>query len=221
MYGRRPTATISLSKSICLLAGLVLIGDRHRFAFHRRTGDAGAEPDVQTLRFEYLLRVPRDARVDHRQEVVQRFENHDLRAEAAPDAAEFEPDDAGADDAELLRHGIELERAGRVDDETVGSAASARCRSAPSRARVSRVALPAPARVTAVRLSTPLYVPQAISRCPASHRRRCPETASRRRRSTSQRRRSCAPSSASTSISTSLGLDPESRASMSRASTYL
>ena len=54
--------------------------------------------------------------VGHRQERIERFEHDDFRTETAPDAAELETDDAGADHAEALRHGVELERAPRIDD---------------------------------------------------------------------------------------------------------
>ena len=57
-----------------------------------------------------------DGAVGHRQERIERFEHDHFRAETPPHAAELEADDAGADDAEALRHGVELERAPRIDD---------------------------------------------------------------------------------------------------------
>jgi hypothetical protein len=59
------------------------------------------------------------AAVGRGEEFRQGFEDGDLGAEALPDAAQFEADDAGADDAEALRHGVEGERAGVVADQLV------------------------------------------------------------------------------------------------------
>src|SRR6185503_18279851 len=46
----------------------------------------------------------------------QRFEHDHFRAETPPHAAELQADDAGADHAEALRHGVEFQRAPRIDD---------------------------------------------------------------------------------------------------------
>ena len=46
----------------------------------------------------------RDLAIHARQDAVQKFDDDDFRAEPAPDRAELEPDDAGADDEKLLRH---------------------------------------------------------------------------------------------------------------------
>ncbi len=60
----------------------------------------------------FLCNVP----VRHEQEVVQRLEHRHLGTEPAPDAAEFEPDDTAAHDAEGSRYRIEFERAPGIDD---------------------------------------------------------------------------------------------------------
>jgi hypothetical protein len=54
--------------------------------------------------------------VRHRQERIERFEHDDFRTQATPHAAQLEADHAGADHAQTLRHGVEFERAPRVDD---------------------------------------------------------------------------------------------------------
>ena len=57
-----------------------------------------------------------DAGVGRWQEVLQGFENHHVRTEAAPDAAEFEADGPGANHAQTRWRGIERERPGGVND---------------------------------------------------------------------------------------------------------
>ena len=54
--------------------------------------------------------------VRHPQELFHGLEDHDLRAESPPHAAEFEADHARADHAQPLRHGVELQRSPRIDD---------------------------------------------------------------------------------------------------------
>ena len=58
-----------------------------------------------------------DLEVHAGQDAVEELDDGDLRAEAALDRAELEADDAGADDQQPLRHLVELERAGRGDDD--------------------------------------------------------------------------------------------------------
>lgn len=58
-----------------------------------------------------------DGGINHGQEGINGFEQHGLRAQARPDAAQLNADDAGPDDAEPLGHGGEVERVPRVDDE--------------------------------------------------------------------------------------------------------
>ena len=72
-----------------------------------------------------------------------RLEHDDLGAEPAPDAAEFEADDAGADHAEALRHGVELERAPGIDDLLAVERHATSAPSAPSPTRARRASRPA------------------------------------------------------------------------------
>ena len=75
-----------------------------------------AQADVEFLFAELAQRLLRDVGVGQRQEVGQGLEQRDLRAEPVPDRAEFQPDHAGADHAQRLRHGVEIQRAHVVDD---------------------------------------------------------------------------------------------------------
>ena len=58
----------------------------------------------------------RDLAVHAGQDAVEELDHRHLRAEPPPDRAELEPDHAGADHQQLLRHLVERERAGRGDD---------------------------------------------------------------------------------------------------------
>ena len=93
-----------------------LVADLDGVALDGRARDLRAEPDVELLLLQVAQRFLRDLLVGHRQERVERFQDHDLGAEPLPDRAELETDDAGADDAEALRHVVERERARRIDD---------------------------------------------------------------------------------------------------------
>ena len=83
---------------------------------HGRGRDLRAEPNVEPLLLQVAQRFFGDLLIGHRQERVERFQDHDLGAEPLPHRAELETDDAGADDAQALRHVVERERARRIDD---------------------------------------------------------------------------------------------------------
>ena len=87
-----------------LAARSVGVGDFDAAARGLRARDLRAELDVEALLLEMARGFLRQALVGDGQESVERFEDHDFRAETPPDAAELEADDAGADDGELLRH---------------------------------------------------------------------------------------------------------------------
>ena len=99
-----------------LLALGIGVGDIDRIALDGGLRDLGAQADVQPLLLEGAQRLLGQLLVGEGQELGQRLEHDDLGAEAAPDAAELQTDDAGADDAEPLGHGIKVERAPGVDD---------------------------------------------------------------------------------------------------------
>ena len=56
------------------------------------------------------------APIRHGQELLQGLEHRHLAAEPAPNAAELESDDAGADDAEARGHRVELQGIPGIDD---------------------------------------------------------------------------------------------------------
>ena len=58
----------------------------------------------------------RDLAVHAGQDAVEEFDHRHLRAEPPPHRAELEPDHAGADHEQVLRHLVERERAGRGHD---------------------------------------------------------------------------------------------------------
>ena len=104
-----------------LLALGIGVGDLDGVARDRRAGHLGAQADVQALLLEVPQRLLGDLLVGDRQEIRQRLEHDHLAAEPPPDAAQLEADHAGADDAEALRHGVEVERAPGIDDAAVPS----------------------------------------------------------------------------------------------------
>ncbi len=61
-------------------------------------GDLGGEPELHALLLQVALRLPRRFAVEAGQDGGEEFDHGDLGAEPAPDRAEFEPDDAAADD---------------------------------------------------------------------------------------------------------------------------
>ena len=58
----------------------------------------------------------RDLAVHPPEDLVEEFDDRDLRAEARPDRTDFQPDDAAADDDEMAGDLGELQRAGRGHD---------------------------------------------------------------------------------------------------------
>ncbi len=67
-------------------------------------GDLGAQLELEPLLGQGLLQGRRDLRVHPRGYAVEIFHHRHLGAEAAPDRAELQPDDAGADDHQMLGH---------------------------------------------------------------------------------------------------------------------
>ena len=72
---------------------------------------------VDALFGEHLLEGLADFRVHAGGDLVEVFEHRHLGAEAGVDGAEFEADDAGADDDQFLGDLGQLERAGGGDDD--------------------------------------------------------------------------------------------------------
>ena len=83
---------------------LVLVVDVDTLVGDRRAQYPRTEANVETLGVELLERVARDLRVGHAEKAFLRFEQNHFRPESLPDAAEFESDYAGANDAESRRY---------------------------------------------------------------------------------------------------------------------
>ena len=79
-------------------------------------GDLGGELERDALLLQQPMELPRDLAVDARQDVIEKFDDRDLRAEPPPYRAQLKPDNAAADDQKLLRHFGQVERAGRGHD---------------------------------------------------------------------------------------------------------
>ncbi len=87
-----------------------------RFAGSIDCRDLRRQFEGKPLLLQHAVKLLGDLAVDARQNVIEEFDDRHLGAEPPPHRAELEPDDAGADDEELLRHVGELERAGRGHD---------------------------------------------------------------------------------------------------------
>ena len=78
--------------------------------------ELGTKADVESLLLEFACGNLGDVGIGCGEEIRQRFEDGDFRAEAFPDAAEFKADHAGTNHAKALWRLAEIECAGVVDD---------------------------------------------------------------------------------------------------------
>ena len=97
-------------------AGRGFDGHRQHLARGINRGDLGAELEHKALLLQQALELPGDFAVHAGQDAVEEFDHHDLGTEPVPHRAELEPDHAGADDQQFLRHLFERQRAGRRHD---------------------------------------------------------------------------------------------------------
>ena len=81
-----------------------------------RLGHLAAHHELHALLGEDGLELVARLVVRRRDDAVEELDDRHLRAQAAPDRAHLEADDAAADHGQLLRHALEHERARRVDD---------------------------------------------------------------------------------------------------------
>ncbi|MCY1362166.1 hypothetical protein D9M69_488690 [compost metagenome] len=102
-----------------LLAFGVGEADGDLLLLHLGAGDAGAQADLKTLLGQHLQGFLGDLLVGGREELVQRLDDGHFGTQARPDRAQLEADHAGADHAQLLRHGLEFQGAGGVDDDVL------------------------------------------------------------------------------------------------------
>src|SRR5699024_7761743 len=72
-------------------------------------GDARTELDVEPLFLERLERFRGDLTIGGGHEFVNRFQQRDVAAQARPDAAQLDADNAGADNTQAFRHAVELQ----------------------------------------------------------------------------------------------------------------
>ena len=125
--GASPHRHDELVKGQRLFASPVLEAHLHLTVGNLRGRDQGAQADVQALSLERLQGVAGDAPVRHGQEVVERLQYDDVGTQAPPYAAEFQPDHAGADDAQTLRHFLKLQGTGGVNDQVLGQGCGRYC----------------------------------------------------------------------------------------------
>src|SRR5262249_28119455 len=78
--------------------------------------DLGAELEHHALFGQYALKLLRHLAVETGSDTIQHLDHRHFRAEPEPDRAELEPDVAGADYQQPLRHRGELQRTGRRND---------------------------------------------------------------------------------------------------------
>ena len=117
VYGRRPTATSTLSPSkLERLAVLALGGDRDLASFDLRAGDLGLQVELEPLLGQALGQEVADLAIGQRHDPRQELDDGDLRAQPLPDRAQLQADVAAADDDEMLGHLVEAERLGGADD---------------------------------------------------------------------------------------------------------
>src|SRR5690606_35021909 len=101
-------------------ATVVLAHDTHIVLAAPHLAQLHAQPDIQALLLgEDLPGFARDRLVGRGQELRQGFQHCHGGAEPAPHAAQFQADHPGADDAELLRHRLEIQRADVVAHELI------------------------------------------------------------------------------------------------------
>src|SRR5690606_4111293 len=99
-----------------LLAGGVSKGHGDLLLLHFAAGHAGTQTDIQTLLAEDLQGFFGDLLVGSSKELVHGFQHGHFGTQAGPYRAQLQADNASADHAQLLRHGLEFQGAGGVDD---------------------------------------------------------------------------------------------------------
>ena len=110
------TRTTSAKAVSGVAAGGGLDGDGAAAGVTRQRGDFRGELEGDALLFEDALEALGDVAVHAGQDAVEIFDDLDFGAEAAPDRAEFEADDAGADDEQFAGHERQREGSGGGDD---------------------------------------------------------------------------------------------------------
>src|SRR5690606_32730058 len=99
-----------------LLAVGVAEGHGDLLLLHFGAGDAGTQANVQALLAEDLQGFLGDLLVGGGEELVHGLQHGHFGTQTGPDRTQLQTDDAGADHAQLLRHGLEFQGASGVDD---------------------------------------------------------------------------------------------------------
>ena len=97
-------------------AGGRLDRDLERVAAGIDAGDLARQAEGHPLPLQDALGLAGDLAVGAREDAIEELDHGDLAAEPAPDRAELEADDAGADHQQPPRHRGKDERPGRGDD---------------------------------------------------------------------------------------------------------
>ncbi len=97
-----------------------LDGQGHALLARLRAGHLGAEPIFEALLLEDLVGFLADFAVHAGQDLVQIFHDRDLGPQPTPHAAQFQADDAAADNDQMPRHLVQFQRTGRIDDLAAG-----------------------------------------------------------------------------------------------------
>ncbi len=94
---------------------LVMHGDVFSCTFGR--GNPRTEANIQALFFELSQCFTGDLLVDADKKIFDRFQQNNVRSQAFPDAAEFQSDNACADNAQAFGYGGKSLSACGVDDQ--------------------------------------------------------------------------------------------------------
>src|SRR5690606_8263860 len=105
---------------LAVAAGGGLERERGLLALDRDAGDLGREPQLHALLLEDFGRFLAHFAIHPGEQRVEELDYYHFGTEAAPDAAELEPNHAAADHHHFLWHRRQLERAGGIDHDPLG-----------------------------------------------------------------------------------------------------
>ena len=117
-FGVRPTAT-RIRSNVSVAGALAAL------EVHRQTLPAALRLVTFALSwmasycFEIASQRRHDIVVGARHDLVHQLDDRHLRAERVIDGRHLQADDAAADDQQPLRHAVQLERSGRIDDARI------------------------------------------------------------------------------------------------------
>ena len=97
-------------------AGAGLDGQSHTAVGDLGLGDLVAQHELEALLLEELLVLLRDLAVHGRHDAIQELDDGHLRTQAVPHRSHLQTNHAATDDSQLLRHLLQRQGAGGVDD---------------------------------------------------------------------------------------------------------